>query len=172
MKSLIKWNSPFYKIKDGSNNVTQEYINNLEAVIVPEHQNGWDYMFDDSITDVKERIVRLKKIKKNSSTEEYEFDGINEEFIKEIGNVPSGGKLNPFHEIKKYSSWFWELTQQAKPRFTINREPENLICRDCKNSTLCNPRYGTGSIGIKIKYTNSYSTLVDLSEFEAADLIL
>ena len=115
---------------------------------------------------VKKAIIKLKTVKRDpNDIDSYIFEGINDDFIKIIGEVPSGGKLNPFHEIKKYSSWLWGADPASKPRFKVEREPENKVCRTCLNSTLCDKNYATGSVGIKIKYSNSYSTIVDLSEF-------
>jgi hypothetical protein len=159
---------PFYKIKnDSTTTISQEYINKLE----PKDDFGWNEMFKNDTIDytvndkkVKEALIKTKTVKRDSNNI-YTFEGINNEFITIIGEVPSGGKLNPFHEIKKYSSWLWGADPAGKPRFKVEREPENKVCRTCTNSTLCNKDYPTGSVGIKIKYSNSYSTIVDLTEF-------
>ena len=151
---------PFYKIKNTTTNqITQEYVNNL----TPGDRDGWDGMFGSSLdSDVKHRIIKSKKVKKNVNGI-YSFDGIDTDFIKILGQVPSGGKLNPFHEIKKYTSWYWGSEPAGKPKFTPVIQTENPVCDTCSNSSLCTGRSGT--IGIKVKYSNSYSTLVDLSEF-------
>ena len=157
---------PFYKIKnDLTSQISQEYINKLK----PKDDNGWNEMFKNvtieyTVNEVKKALIKTKTVKRDSNNI-YTFEGINNEFITIIGEVPSGGKLNPFHEIKKYSSWLWGADPAGKPRFKVEREPENRVCRTCKNSTLCNKDYQTGSVGIKIKYSNSYSTIVDLTEF-------
>lgn len=166
---------PFYKIENTTTTIrSEEYINNL----IPVNSNGWDDMFDDFLDsssestttqalstdtgDTKKKIIKTKKITKNADGV-YSFYGINEDFIKIEGDVPSGGKLNPFHEIKKYTSWYWGSEPAGKPKFTPVIQEEDPFCNSCLNSSLCTG--GSGSIGIKIKYSNSYSTIVDLSEF-------
>lgn len=179
---LDKKEFPFYKIRStGSSNLIEEYVNNL----TPENSAdnvSWNDMFDDNFINnassdttttqaipqedqadnIKKRIVKTKKITKDANGT-YNFYGINTNFITKIGDVPSGGKSNPFHEIKKYSSWYWGSDPASKPKFTPVIQEENPICDSCSNSSLCSE--GSGSIGIKVKYSNSYSTLIDLSEF-------
>lgn len=169
---------PFFNIKNNTTNAleNQVYINNLEAYYPTSSDTRtdlnqemildyWDDMFEDedvSSANIKQKLIKLSKVKRHNEGI-YNFEGINQTFISEIGKVPGGGKYNPFHEIKKYSSWLWGSDPNSKPRFTIERTPENKVCRSCQNSSLCN--YSNPSIGIKVKYTNSYKTLVNLSKF-------
>jgi hypothetical protein len=176
---IDKTDFPFFKIRQKSKDTLFEpetvYINKLiQAPLSDNDKNTkfnstWDDMFDKNVDVIdnnnatKERIIKLENVKYNLDLKKYQMNGINLDFIKTIGNVPFGGLLSPFDEIKKYSSWYWGSDRAAKPRFVIEKEKQNNVCNTCINSQLCDPSNSTG--GIKIKFTNSYKLIADLEKW-------
>ena len=165
---------PFFKIKRARDNkiVTEVYINklsepdyrsaNIPSTAIP--LNSWDDMFSGSKEDsIKNKIIKVKKVHLDITNNQYSLDGISTEFVKKIGNVPSGGKLSPFDEIKRYEAWLWGSDPASRPIIVIDKEQQNLVCDSCFNSNLCSKN--NISAGIKVKFTNSYKKLVDLTQF-------
>jgi hypothetical protein len=175
---------PFFTILHKTTNRTKtEYINKLysaydnlcanpncdqESSVESGCALSWNHMFKQDVgNDTKERIIMLGQVMFNQEQNKYKMDGICNNFIKVIGNAPGGGKLSPFDEIKQYSAWYWGGEPSSKPRFVIEKQEENKVCPSCKNSYLCDlsasNQIKTG--GIKVKFTNTYKQLADLSIF-------
>ena len=176
-KVIDKMEFPFYKIKS-SRMIKTIHLNKLKQNIpIEEAENtvSWNNMFDDLKLDknmspeditTKKKIIMLSPVRFDHTTEKYEMPGISKKFISTIGEVPGGGKLSPFDEIKKYTSWYWGSDSASKPKFVIDKKEQNKVCPECFNSSLCNPKDNeTGKI--KIKFTNSYKQLANLSIFKS-----
>jgi hypothetical protein len=160
---------PFFKIKS-SRMIKTVHLNKLTQIIPEKDKENtitWNNMFDANLSGIatKEKIIMLSPVRYDHDLEKYEMIGINKDFVSTIGKVPGGGKLSPFDEIKKYTSWYWGSDPNSKPKFVIVKKEQNKVCPECFNSSLCNPNNRSG--GIKVKFTNSYKQLADLSIFKS-----
>lgn len=164
---------PFFKIKNDTTKIVENevYINKLKSSDNPSlsglQNESWDNMFDSSGNTVKEKIIKVKKPHLDILKNEYNIEGISKEFIKKIGDVPYGGMISPFDEIKKYDSWLWGSDPASRPQFVIETQEENKVCLDCVNSKLCSSTKKFG--GIKVKFTNSYKLLANLEKFSSEE---
>lgn len=133
------------------------YIKDLES-LDEINQTSWDNLFDETnFQSIKHPIYDLK-------TETYSFKGIKSSELKKIGNVPGGGQLSPFEEIKKYDAWSWGSQRASKPKVNFNIEEVDSMCFSCPSSKLCNP--DKSYKGIKIKFSNTYKLMANTQVFE------
>lgn len=150
---------PFFTVRenDTKNIKSEVYIKDLES-LDKINQNSWDNLFDGlKFQSIKYPIYKLED-------ESYIFNGINPNEVKKIGNVPGGGLLSPFDEIKKYDAWSWGSQRASKPAVSFSIEDVDPMCFSCPSSKLCNP--DKSYKGIKIKFSNTYKLMVNTQIFE------
>lgn len=172
---------PFFDISRNSGQQQQQiYINKLRPTGGPQ----WSDMFNEvNGSDVKTKIDKLNKIiyDQNVTPPKYVFKMLNSsavlddpdedadfEFVKTIGEVPGGGLVTPFNEIKKYASWYWGSDPAIKPQKVLDTVEKNDVCLTCANSSLCT-KDSSDPLGIKVKFSNSYRKLVGEEELSRLD---
>ena len=151
---------PFFTVRNINSSRQMQskvYIKDLES-LDKINQNSWDNLFSEfKFQSIKYPIYDLK-------TETYSFKGIKSSELKKIGNVPGGGQLSPFDEIKKYDAWSWGSQRASKPAVSFSIEDVDPMCFSCPSSKLCNP--DKSYKGIKIKFSNTYKLMVNTKIFQ------
>jgi len=132
-------------------------------------KTDWNAMFLGDGTDVSMfsgdgTDVSIYKVLNDKGEFELEQTGLEEDFFKDKGVPMLDGKLQtPFHEIKKYSAWYWGSKSNSKPIVEIrtgfdNKDSNVELCKTCSNG--CKEfKWDHDNPKIKIKKTNAFYTL-------------